>query len=91
MREMRDRAAVLFITVGPSPLGIPVNVNAGVPGYVPTTPKALARRPAGKPISQLSSIDRFREVFRPAPARQAPTTSMGRALCSIANWVADWL
>ena len=90
MREMRDRAAILYVTVGPSPLGIPL--DGGAPRYVPTAPKALAsRRPVGKPIRQIASIDRYREAFKPIPARPAPTTSMGRFLRRIEDKLAAWL
>jgi hypothetical protein len=91
MREMRDRAAVLYVTVGPSPLGIPVNVGAGAPAYVPTTPKALATRPAGKPISQLSSIDRYREAFAPVPSRPNPKTPVGRFLRRTEAYLLGWI
>lgn len=53
MRELRDRAANLYLTVGPSPLNTPVNADGTA--YVTVKPSA-------------DSLRRFRQAFCPRPA-----------------------
>ncbi|MBT2326762.1 hypothetical protein J7E62_31095 [Variovorax paradoxus] len=86
---MRERAAALYITLGPSPLNIPVPADRV--RYTPTHPKPVQIKLPGKPISTLSCRDRYREAFHPAPARPAPTTSMGRLLRRVETKLIAWI
>ena len=91
MREMRDRAAILYVTVGPSGLGTPVNVDHN--GFAPDLrlveplPEAVnwARWSAG-PRKETDSMRKYRENFSPKPAKRPPTTRFGRAMTMLSTW-----
>ena len=74
MREMRDRAGNLYVTVGPSTLNIPVNVYRE--RYV-RVDRDLVARYAAAPKVETPSMVKYRQAFHPTPA---PTTRLGKAL-----------
>ena len=95
MREMRDRAAILYVTVGPSPIGTPVNDDRSAPGLgltpVPIGERAQAERWArwaAGPKVETPSMRKYRQAFHPTPA---PTTRLGKLGTRLAARVSSWL
>ncbi|VTU32170.1 hypothetical protein H4CHR_02957 [Variovorax sp. PBS-H4] len=88
---MRDRATNLYITLGPSPLNVPLPDDdtryaptTSIPTPTPAPTLTRAARPSHQPM--LSSRERYRQVFSPKPA---PTTPTARLLHRIGAWISS--